>query len=54
MDLKTYIKKSLKDQKSAKKGTSVPNKYKPVKTLDTLIRDDKRNQGGKQMSMRGR
>lgn len=54
MDFKTYIKKSLKDQKSSKKGNSSPNKYKPVKTLDTLIRDDKRNQGGKRMSMGGR
>ena len=54
MDLKTYIKKSLKDQKSSKKGNSTPYKHKPVKTLDTLIRDDKRNQGGKQMSMGGR
>ena len=55
MDLNKYIKKSLKDQKSAKKDISHTNKSKrKVKTLDTLIRDDKRDQNENQLLMGGR
>ncbi len=52
MDFNQYVKKSLKNQKSAKKENSGTHKFKrQVKTLDTLIRDDKR---GKQVTMGGR